>query len=37
MFTWETLDAAVGPYAVGYVVDDLDGNRQQAMTRIDVR
>ncbi|MDD5591207.1 MAG: clostripain-related cysteine peptidase [Dehalococcoidales bacterium] len=37
MFTWETFDAAVGEYAVGFVVEDLDGNQQQAMTRINVK
>ncbi len=37
MFTWETLDAAAGDYAVGFVVADLDGNQQPAFTRITVR
>ncbi len=37
MFTWKTLDAAAGDYAVGFVVEDLDGNQQQALTRITVR
>ncbi|MDD4986542.1 MAG: clostripain-related cysteine peptidase, partial [Dehalococcoidales bacterium] len=37
MFTWETFDAAVGEYAVGFVVEDLDGNQQQAITRINVK
>ncbi|MBN1152535.1 MAG: hypothetical protein JXA58_04925 [Dehalococcoidia bacterium] len=36
MFTWETLDAAVGEYVVGFIVEDLDGNRQEAFTLIDV-
>ncbi len=27
MFTWETLDAAAGNYVVGFIVEDLDGNR----------
>jgi len=37
MFTWETLDAAAGDYALGFVVADLDGNQQQALTGITVR
>ena len=36
MFTWETLDAAAGDYVVGFVVEDLDGNRQQAFSTISV-
>ncbi len=36
MFTWETLDAAAGEYVVGFVVEDLDGNRQEAFTPINV-
>jgi len=36
MFTWETLDAAAGSYVVGFIVEDLDGNRQEAFTTIDV-
>ena len=27
MFFWETLDAAIGDYVVGFVVEDLDGNQ----------
>ncbi len=34
MFTWELLDAAAGEYAVGFVVEDLDGNQQQALTSV---
>jgi len=37
MFTWKTLDAAAGDYLVGFVVEDLDGNRQQSLTRIIVK
>jgi len=37
MFTWKTLDAAIGDYMVGFVVEDLDGNRQQSLTRIIVK
>ena len=36
MFTIETLDAAAGEYVVGFVVEDLDGNRQQAFSTISV-
>ncbi len=36
-FTWKTLDAAAGNYMVGFVVEDLDGNRQQSQTRITVK
>lgn len=34
---WKTLDAAPGTYLVGFVVEDLDGNRQQSLTRITVK
>ena len=37
MFTWKTLDAAAGTYAVGFVVEDLDGNQKQALTQITVK
>ena len=36
-FTWKTLDAAAGNYFVGFVVEDLDGNRQQSLIRITVK
>jgi len=36
MFTWETMDAAAGDYVVGFVVEDLDGNQQQALLQIAV-
>jgi hypothetical protein len=36
-FTWKTLDAAAGQYMVGFVVEDLDGTRQQSLTRIIVK
>jgi hypothetical protein len=35
-FSWETLDAAAGPYVVGFLVEDLDGNQQAAYTTITV-
>jgi len=34
--TWEVLDAARGVYMVGFVVEDLDGNRQQSLIKIAV-
>ena len=37
MFIWETLDAAAGQYLVGFVVEDLDGNRQWSLARVTVR
>jgi hypothetical protein len=37
MFTWKTLDAAAGNYVIGFVVEDLDGNQQQSLTRITVK
>ena len=35
-FIWRTLDAAAGKYVVGFLVEDLDGNRQEAYTTITV-
>lgn len=37
MFTWEVLDAAAGQYVVGFIVEDLDGNRQVVFQPITVR
>lgn len=37
MFTWEELDAAPGPYMVGFIIEDLDGNRIQTFTAVTVR
>jgi hypothetical protein len=34
MFTWEELDAASGPYLVGFIVEDLDGNAIQAFEQV---
>lgn len=34
MFTWEVLDAAAGDYLVGFIAEDLDGNRQQAFAQV---
>ncbi|GAB4152241.1 MAG: hypothetical protein Fur0021_16780 [Candidatus Promineifilaceae bacterium] len=36
MFFWEELDAAPGPYVVGFIVEDLDGNRLQTFTTVTV-
>lgn len=36
MFTWETLDAAAGEYVVGFIVEDLDGNREEVFTLVTV-
>jgi hypothetical protein len=36
MFTWEELDAAPGEYIVGFIVEDLDGNAQEAYERVTV-
>ncbi len=36
MFFWEELDAAPGPYIVGFIVEDLDGNRLQTFTTVTV-
>jgi len=37
MFTWEVMDAAAGQYVVGFIIEDLDGNSQVAITPIIVR
>jgi hypothetical protein len=36
-FTWEELIAAEGDYVVGFIVEDLDGNRFQAFTEVEVQ
>jgi hypothetical protein len=36
MFTWEALDAAPGPYLIGFMVQDLDGNERQAYAQVRV-
>ena len=36
MFAWRTLDAAPGPYVVGFVVEDLDGNAFEIYQQITV-
>ena len=36
MFTWELMNAADGQYMVGFIVEDLDGNKVQVFTQITV-
>jgi hypothetical protein len=36
MFAWVDLDAAAGPYIVGFVVEDLDGNRYEVFGQVTV-
>jgi hypothetical protein len=36
MFIWEELDAAVGDYVVGFIVEDLDGNAYETYTSVTV-
>jgi len=36
-FKWQTLYAAAGQYAVGFVVEDLDGNQYPVYTSITVK
>ena len=36
MFTWEELNAAPRDYQVGFIVEDLDGNRVQTYKTITV-
>ncbi|MFA5451834.1 MAG: clostripain-related cysteine peptidase, partial [Dehalococcoidales bacterium] len=35
-FTWEVLDAATGTYKVGFIIEDLDGHRQESLLNIEV-
>lgn len=37
MFTWQALNAAPGSYVIGFIVEDLDGNKVQAYTQVTVR
>ncbi|HWQ84240.1 MAG TPA: clostripain-related cysteine peptidase, partial [Anaerolineales bacterium] len=37
MFTWETLDAPVGNYVVGFIAEDLDGNEYEVYTNVSVQ
>jgi hypothetical protein len=36
MFAWRDLDAAAGPYIVGFVVEDLDGNTREVFGQVTV-
>ncbi len=36
-FTWIDMDAAAGPYVVGFLVEDLDGKQYPAYTQITVQ
>jgi hypothetical protein len=36
-FRWEEVIAAPGDYVLGFIVEDLDGNAQQAFTEVTVR
>ncbi len=36
-FTWVEMDAAVGDYIVGFIVEDLDGNSQTVFGQVTVR
>ena len=36
MFIWEVLNAATGQYLIGFIVEDLDGNKVQAFTQVTV-
>lgn len=36
MFFWEEWDAPAGPHVVGFIVEDLDGNRIQTFTTVTV-
>jgi hypothetical protein len=36
-FTWQELDAAPGQYVIGFIVEDLDGNKAQVYTDITVQ
>ncbi|NLD45044.1 MAG: hypothetical protein GX657_16305 [Chloroflexi bacterium] len=37
MFTWQELDAAPGNYVVGFIAEDLDGNKQQVYAQVTVQ
>lgn len=36
MFEWVEMDAAAGSYVLGFIVEDLDGNAQEAFTQVTV-
>jgi hypothetical protein len=35
--TWKEMDAAAGDYAVGFIVEDLDGNKYEAYSDVSVK
>ena len=37
MLTWKELDAAAGPYIVGFIVEDLDGNKFETYGTVTVQ
>jgi hypothetical protein len=37
MFTWQELNPAPGPYILGFIVTDQDGNAEEAYTQVVVR
>jgi hypothetical protein len=37
MFTWVEMDAAVGDYIVGFIAEDLDGNKQEVYEQVTVQ
>jgi hypothetical protein len=36
MFRWQALNAPTGPYIIGFIIEDLDGNKVQAFTQVTV-
>jgi hypothetical protein len=36
-FQWKELDAAVGEYIVGFIIEDLDGNANEVYAKVNVR
>ncbi len=37
MFHWEELDAAMGDYIIGFIVEDLEGNKTQSFAQVIVK
>jgi hypothetical protein len=36
MFQWQALNAPAGSYVIGFIIEDLDGNKVQAFTQVTV-
>lgn len=36
-FTWKEQDAAAGQYVIGFIVEDLDGNKSQVYSQVEVQ